>query len=152
MGKKTQTEPRAEEQNNPDAPLPIETETASGPAHINEVELMRRRVAELARDLDPMHIITVLDARGLSSAGPNDTLTNRLVRVPQVTFADGHRLSSSPVLPNNRASSTRLMEPGNGQERNSPTPPRDPDQIPQPSAFGGSSWFKNTTFNVPGSR
>ncbi|KAK0071843.1 hypothetical protein PV325_012290, partial [Microctonus aethiopoides] len=80
MGKKTQTEPRVEGQNNPDAPLPTETETASGPAPINEVELMRRRVAELARDLDPMHIITVLDARGLSSAGPNDTLTNRLVR------------------------------------------------------------------------
>ncbi|KAK0070797.1 hypothetical protein PV325_014050, partial [Microctonus aethiopoides] len=66
MGKKTQIEPRAEEQNNPDAPPTTETGTASGPVHINEVELMRRKVAELARDLNPMEIVTVLDTRGLT--------------------------------------------------------------------------------------
>ncbi|KAK0165706.1 hypothetical protein PV328_004205 [Microctonus aethiopoides] len=76
-------------------------------------------------------------------------------RAPQVTFADGHRLSSNPVLPNHRANSTRIMEPINRREGNSPPPPpppRYPDQPPQPSAFGASSWFKNTTFNFPGSQ
>ncbi|KAK0075344.1 hypothetical protein PV325_007017 [Microctonus aethiopoides] len=40
-------------------------------------------------------------------------------RAPQVTFADGHRLSSNPVLPNHRANSTRIMEPINRREGNS---------------------------------
>ncbi|KAK0075569.1 hypothetical protein PV325_006729 [Microctonus aethiopoides] len=248
MGKKTQTEPQ----------------TASGTVHIDEVELMRRKVAELARDLNPIEIVTVLDAKGLSRAGPNDTLTNRLVRSelrkaiggdatdwnPEVVERYGapktmvgwreylsvdaivneltdeirsirlnisrnqttgplsrdhtrrdvttqptggasefnlpNRSTNRPTIPSgqsmgpyqdaisfgssenesgahycpppsgnmplSQSNSTRMIEPVNRRERNSPTPPRYPNQPPQPSAFGGSSWFKNTTFNFPGSQ
>lgn len=50
------------------------------------------------------------------------------------------------------ANSTRIIESINRRERNNPAPPRHPDQSSHSSAVGGSLWFKNTTFNFPGSQ
>ncbi|KAK0156822.1 hypothetical protein PV327_011591, partial [Microctonus hyperodae] len=81
MGKKSQAETDGENASaNPNPQVTAEINTGQGATQINEVESMRRRVAALARELNPLEIITTLDMKGLSCRGPNDTLTDRLVR------------------------------------------------------------------------
>ncbi|KAK0160240.1 hypothetical protein PV328_007668 [Microctonus aethiopoides] len=79
--KQTQIETNMDKQtDNPDVPPPVETETASGTILIDEVEMMRRRVSALARDLSPLELLTTLDVFGLSCKGSNDVLMDRLTR------------------------------------------------------------------------
>ncbi|KAK0071663.1 hypothetical protein PV325_012533, partial [Microctonus aethiopoides] len=66
--------------NNSVIPPPVEIETASGTTPIDEVEMMRRRVSALARELTPIQLLTTLDVFGLSCQGPTDVLMDRLVR------------------------------------------------------------------------
>lgn len=80
MSKKAQSETKMDGQtSNPDVPPPVETETTSGTVPIDDVEMMRRRVFALARDLNPLELLTLV-VFGLSCKRPNDVLTDRLTR------------------------------------------------------------------------
>ncbi|KAK0072538.1 hypothetical protein PV325_011234, partial [Microctonus aethiopoides] len=88
--KNSQSESNMDSQtNNPVILPPVEAETASGTIPVDEVELMRRRVSALARELNPWELVTTLDAMGLNCKGPNDVLTDRLVRAELIRSHGG---------------------------------------------------------------
>ncbi|KAK0156919.1 hypothetical protein PV327_011527, partial [Microctonus hyperodae] len=72
---------RSLRENDPDfPPLNENNNPNSGVIPINEIEKTKRRVAALARDLDPMEIITLLDVKGLNCRGSKEILNDRLIR------------------------------------------------------------------------
>ncbi|KAK0169686.1 hypothetical protein PV327_011444, partial [Microctonus hyperodae] len=82
MGKKSRrSSQRNLIENDPDfPPLNNNNYTNSGAIPIDEIEKTKRRVVALARELNPIEIITILDVRGLSCRGSNETLNDRLIR------------------------------------------------------------------------
>ncbi|KAK0071981.1 hypothetical protein PV326_000605, partial [Microctonus aethiopoides] len=97
--KNSQSEPDMDSQtNNPVTLPPVEAETASGTIPVDDVELMRRRVAALARELEPWEMIITLDAMGLSCKGSNEVLTDRLVRAELIRSHGGEASEWDPEV------------------------------------------------------